>query len=129
MTPLRGQGAAQVQLDDRECERWTRATKGKDELLPAAELRYAACMIARGYQPDIGAAQVSSPAERTLDVALPETRACRVDKVVREFMDVPYADAYKGQRALECVTKQGYAVVWKASTQDDRSGLPSPVRR
>ena len=59
-----------VRLDDGECERWTRATKGKDEPLPSADLRYAACAVARGY-----------------------------------------ADGYKRDRALECLTTRGYTVV------------------
>ena len=51
--PLRGQTPEQIKQDDIACEAWTRATKGKDEPLPSAELRYAACAIARGYQADV----------------------------------------------------------------------------
>jgi hypothetical protein len=42
VTPMNGQSIEQLRQDDRECEAWTRQTKGPQEPVPAAELRYAA---------------------------------------------------------------------------------------
>ena len=105
-----------MRLDDGECERWTRATKGKDEPLPSADLRYAACAVARGYQVTMGYATISSQTARTLDTVLTEWRECRAEKVEMsaESYLVPfkgYADGYKRDRALECLTTRGYTVV------------------
>jgi hypothetical protein len=132
-TPLLGQDEPRVQLDDGECERWTRATKGKDEPLPSADLRYAACAVARGYQVTVGYATISSPTARTLDAVLTEWRECRADKVEMsaESYLVPfkgYADGYNRDRALECLTTRGYTVVDVPRMVDRPSSLPSPVR-
>jgi hypothetical protein len=81
VTPLREQDVTRVRLDDGECERWTRATKGKNEPLPSADLRYAACAVARGYQVTMGYATISSQTARMLDTVLTEWRECRADKV------------------------------------------------
>lgn len=116
VTPLRGQPVEQLRQDDGECERWTRMTKGKDEPLPSADLRYGACAVARGYQVTLGYVTIGSPTARTLDTVLTERRECRADKMEMsaESYLVPfkgYADAYKGQRALECLSGRGYVVV------------------
>jgi hypothetical protein len=91
-------------------------TKGKDEPLPSADLRYGACAVARGYQVTLGYVTIGSPTARTLDTVLTERRECRADKMEMsaESYLVPfkgYADAYKGQRALECLSGRGYVVV------------------
>jgi hypothetical protein len=116
VTPLRGQPVEQLRQDDGECERWTRATKGKDEPLPSADLRYAACAVARGYRVTTAYVSISSPTARTLDTVLTEWRECRADKMEMsaESYLVPlkgYADAYKGQKAVECLSGRGYVVV------------------
>jgi hypothetical protein len=60
----------------------------------------------------VGQSHVLSAPDRTLDTVLTEWRACRVDKVIREpWTDVPFADAFKGQKALECLSGRGYVVV------------------
>lgn len=125
LTPMRGQGPEQLQQDDLGCEAWTRATKGKDEPLPSAELRYAACAISRGYQADVIAQggglfggttggtryHVSSPTERTLENVLADWRACRMDKTsLNPWTAVPYSDAARGRNALTCLAGRGYAV-------------------
>jgi hypothetical protein len=110
LTPLRQQSAAQQQLDDQECEKWTRATKGKDEPLPSSDLRYAACMIARGYQASIEYSDLSSPSARSLDTVLREWRECRADKIELGVMAAPgYSDGPR-DRAVTCLQKLGYAV-------------------
>jgi hypothetical protein len=116
VTPLRGQSVEQLRQDDGECERWTRATKGTDEPLPSPDLRYAACAVSRGYRVTAGYATIASPTDRTLDTVLAEWRECRADKIEMsaESYLVPfkgYADAYKGQKALECLSGRGYVVV------------------
>jgi hypothetical protein len=121
--PLRGQAAEQLRQDDAECERWTRATKGTAEPLPSADLRYAACAVARGYQVTMGYATISSPTGRTLDAVLAEWRECRADKI--EMSAESYlvafkglADGYRRDRALECLTARGYAVADMPSMVD-----------
>ena len=123
VAPLRGQTVEQLGRDDAECERWTRATKGKDEPLPSADLRYGACAVARGYQVTVGYATISSPTERTLDTVLAEWRECRADKI--EMSAESYlvafkglADGYRRDRALECLTGRGYVVVDMPSMVD-----------
>ena len=116
VTPLQGQPAELVRQDDGECERWTRATKGKDEPLPSADLRYAACAVARGYRVTTSFVSISSATARTLQTVLSEWRECRVDKIEMspESYFIPfkgYVDAYKGQKALECLSARGYVVV------------------
>jgi hypothetical protein len=115
VTALQGQSVEQIRQDDVECERWTRATKGKDEPLPSADLRYAACVVARGYRATAGNATISSISLRTLDTVVTEWRECRADKIEMsaESYLVPfkgYSDAYRGQKALECLTARGYTV-------------------
>jgi hypothetical protein len=110
LTPIRQQSEAQQQLDDRACEQWTRATKGKDEPLPSSDLRYAACMIARGYQASVEYSDLSSPSERSLDTVLREWRECRADKIELGVMAAPgYSDASR-DRAVTCLQKLGYTV-------------------
>jgi hypothetical protein len=116
LTSLRGHTAERLRQDDTECERWTRATKGKDEPLPSADLRYGACAVARGYQVTVAYATLSSPTERTLDRVLTEWRECRADKIEMSADSylVPFkgmADGYKRNQALECLTARGYTVV------------------
>ena len=116
VTPLQGQPVEQLRQDAGECERWTRATKGKDEPLPSADLRYAACVVARSYQVTVAYATISSPTARTLHTVLTEWRECRVDKMEMsaETYLVPfkaYADGYKAQKAKECLSGRGYVVV------------------
>ncbi len=115
LTALRAQDEATMRLDDGECERWTRATKGKDEPLPSADLRYAACVVARGYSATVEYATISSPTDRSLETVLAELRACRADKIEMsaESYLVPfkgYADGFNRDRALECLTTRGYIV-------------------
>lgn len=129
VTPLRQQDESRARLDDAECERWTRATKGKDEPLPSADLRYAACAVARGYQVAIGFATISSGTDRTLDTVLTEWRECRADKVElsAESYLVPfkgYIDSYKRSQALECLTSRGYTVA-----ESREMAVDSPGRR
>jgi hypothetical protein len=132
LTPLREQDVTRVRLDDGECERWTRATKGKDEPLPSADLRYAACAVARGYQVTMGYATISSPTARPLDTVLTEWRECRADKIEMsaESYLVPfkgYADGYKRDRALECLVTRGYTVV-DIPPMVDRADSMRPTR-
>jgi hypothetical protein len=119
VTPLRGQAPEQIKQDDRECEAWTRATKGKDEPLPSAELRYAACAISRGYQADVPhpsdltqiakGYHVSSPTERTLETVLSDWRACRMDKTnINPMTRAPFVDTARARAALTCLQERGY---------------------
>jgi hypothetical protein len=134
LASTRGQSVEQLREDDGECERWTRATKGPAEPLPSADLRYAACAVARGYQVSTGRVTISSPSARPLDTVLAEWRECRADKMEMspESYLVPfkgYVDAYKGQKALECLSARGYSVVDIPAMVDQPIGMPSPVRR
>ena len=76
----------------------------------------AACAVARGYRVTTSYVTISSPTARTLDTVLTEWRECRADKMEMsaESYLVPfkgYADAYKGQKAVECLSGRGYVVV------------------
>lgn len=117
LTPLQGQPEAQVQQDDRDCYAWTRATKGKDEPLPAAELRYAACAIARGYRAEIGYSDVSSPTTRPLEAVIADLRACDVKRLANAGSGFLWggvvgaiAEGVQTNRAVDCLTQRGYAV-------------------
>lgn len=112
LTPMRQQSEAQQQVDDRECEAWTRATKGEDEPLPSADLRYASCTVARGYQATSDYATLSSPTERSLDTVLREWRECRAEKIELGAMAAPGYDDICRERALKCLQQLGYAVSW-----------------
>lgn len=121
LMPLRGQPVEQLRQDDRACEQWTRSTKGPNEPLPNAELRYAACVISRGYRADVAhpsdLAQiargwhVSLSTERTLETALADWHACRMDKAdIPAFNRAPFVDTTRARAALECLSGRGYRV-------------------
>jgi hypothetical protein len=122
LTPLRGQSVEQTRQDDRECERWTRGTKGPNEPLPNAKLRYAACVIARGYQADVAhpsdLAQIAKgwhvsagSSERPIATVLAEWQACRMDKAdIPAFARAPFADTAHARAALACLAGRGYRV-------------------
>jgi hypothetical protein len=72
--------------------------------------------VARGYRVTTAYVTISSPTDRTLDTVLTEWRECRADKMElsADSYLVPfkgYADAYKGQKAVECLSGRGYVVV------------------
>jgi hypothetical protein len=125
-TPMRRQSEAQQRIDDRECEAWTRATKGPKEPLPTAELRYGACMIARGYQADLTGSPVSSQVERPLNTTLDDMRACRVGRYdawvdwTGGFLGVAITKAYLNHQAVSCLAERGYVVkdAWYARFAD-----------
>lgn len=120
LTPRLGQSVEQITQDDRECEVWTRATKGPNEPLPNAELRYAACVIARGYQADVAhpsdLSQIArgwhvSATERPLVTLLAEWQACRMDKAdIPAFARAPFVDTANARAALACLARAGYKV-------------------
>jgi hypothetical protein len=69
-----------------------------------AELRYASCAAARGYQATIGGVRLSSPQERTLETVIADWRACRADKLIQE---VGFGKGRREQ-ALACLKGRGY---------------------
>jgi len=88
--------------------------------------------VARGYQVTTAYVTISSPTARILDTVLTEWRECRVDKMEMsaESYLIPfkgYADAYKGQRALECLSGRGYVVV-EIPRMVDRADPMRPTR-
>jgi hypothetical protein len=67
--PLRGQSVELLKQDDAACESWTRSTKGPNEPLPAAELRYSACAMSRGYSVKPWDHRISPPGDPAPDLA------------------------------------------------------------
>ena len=134
-TPIRQQTEAQQRIDDRECEAWTRATKGPKEPLPTAELRYGACVIARGYRADLTGSSVSSPVERPLNTTLDDMRACRIGRYdawvdwTGGFLGVAITKAYLNHKAVSCLAERGYIVkdAWNARFDDAPTPPPPPT--
>lgn len=135
ITSERGQDPTQLRVDDRECATWTRATKGQDEPLPAAELRYAACVIARGYQAQIAYARFASSDVRTLEAVVLDMQQCRMNHAIGEpknFLDrmVPFRESLLAERAVRCFSERGYTMSetprW---IQDDGTELSSSGKR
>jgi hypothetical protein len=119
VTPLRGQSPEQIKQDDRECEAWTRATKGKDEPLPNAELRYAVCAVSRGYRADVTHPSdivqiargwhVSLSDERTLETVLTDWQACKMENTdINPMPRAPFVDAADARAAVACLQGRGY---------------------
>lgn len=119
VTPLSGQSPEQTKQDDRECEAWTRATKGKNEPLPNAELRYAACVIARGYQADVAHPSdvvqsargwhISLSDERTLKTVLTDWQTCKMENTdINPMTRAPFVDAADARTAVACLQRRGY---------------------
>jgi hypothetical protein len=104
VTPLRDQSAEQLRQDDTECTTWTRTTKGPNEPFDYAELRYAACAVARGYQATIGSVPLASPNERPLEVVIRDRQGCRADKLIVEWG----FDKGRREQALTCLQGSGY---------------------
>lgn len=131
---IRRQTEEQQRIDDRECEAWTRATKGPKEPLPTAELRYGACMIARGYRADLTGSPVSSPVERPLNTTLDDMRACRIGRYdawvdwTGGFAGVAMTKVILNHLAVSCLAKRGYVVkdAWYARF-DDAPTPPQPT--
>jgi hypothetical protein len=132
LTPMRQQTEAQQRIDDRECEVWTRATKGPNEPLPAAELRYGACVIARGYRAELIGSPTSTPVERPLNTVLEDMRACHIGRDDAwanywwgGFLGVAITKAYRTEKAVSCLVDRGYIVevAWNATRSDAR---PTP---
>ena len=125
VTPTRGLLEEQVSTDDRECAAWARATKGQNEPLPTAELRYSACMIPKGYRVELSMARISAPADRTQARVVGDMQRCEL----RRLVDVATSlDPTVRKKALDCFTASGYTVADFASEQRDGSGLPSPTK-
>jgi hypothetical protein len=115
VTPMRGQDAERLRLDDAECVTWTRATKGEAEPFSGAEVRYAACVVARGYQAELcclpQSHRLSSPIERPLATVVADWQRCRADKLSNDPMSPATISAVeKASRARECLAQYGYVV-------------------
>ena len=107
VTPTRGLLEEQVSTDDRECAAWARATKGQNEPLPTAELRYSACMIPKGYRVELSMARISAPADRTQARVVGDMQRCEL----RRLVDVATSlDPAVRKKALDCFTALGYTV-------------------
>ena len=116
--PARGQTAEQLRLDDQACEQWTRSTKGSGEPLPAAELRYSACALSRGYSVRPWDDRIAAPASAPdLASVVADWQACRVKRglydpagmVLLGMIEAGMTESRRDQ-ALECLKQRGYAV-------------------
>lgn len=110
ITPARQQTEAQRLVDDRECETWTRANTGTDAPFPDKGLRYAACVVSRGYLAELFYVPVADPAGRSLDGVVSDWQACNLD-AAHGTAAWGIGPALVGRhRFLSCLTKRGYAV-------------------
>jgi hypothetical protein len=125
VTPTRGVLEEQLTMDDRECAAWARATKGRNEPLPTAELRYSACMIPKGYRVDLSMMRISGPAERTQANVVGDMQRCELRKLVEAPTSL---DPAVRKKALDCFTALGYTVIDASLEKPDGSGRPSPVK-
>jgi hypothetical protein len=117
--PLRGQGAEQLQRDDTECTTWTRSTKGPSEPLPAAELRYSACAMSRGYSVKPWDHRISAPGDPAPDLAsvVADLQVCRLKAGLYDASSLVLlggieAGITESRRAsaMTCLKDRGYAV-------------------
>ena len=125
VTPTRGVLEQQVTTDDRECAAWARATKGRNEPLPTAKLRYSACMVPKGYRVELSMMRISGPAERTQANVVSDMQRCELRKLVETPTSL---DAGVRKKALDCFTALGYTVSDASLEKPDGSGQPSPVK-
>ena len=121
--PLRGQSVELINQDDAACESWTRSTKGPNEPLPAAELRYSACALSRGYSVrpwDHRISPPASPAPDDLAGVVADLQACGLKRglydpaglVLFGAVEAGMTEARRAE-AWECLKQRGYAVKYQ----------------
>jgi hypothetical protein len=120
--PLRGQSVELLKQDDAACESWTRSTKGPNEPLPAAELRYSACALSRGYSVKPWDHRISPPASPTPDLAgvVADLQACGLKRglydpgglVLLGMVEAGMTEARRAE-AWGCLEQRGYAVSYQ----------------
>jgi hypothetical protein len=116
--PLRGQAVDLLKQDDAACESWTRSTKGPNEPLPAAELRYSACALSRGYSVKPWDHRSSPPASAPdLAGVVADLQGCGLKRglydpaglVVLGAVEAGMTEARRAE-AWACLKQRGYAV-------------------
>ena len=120
--PLRGQSVELLKQDDAACESWTRSTKGPNEPLPAAELRYGACALSRGYSVKPWDHRISPPASPTPDLTgvVADLQACGLKRglydpgglVLLGMVEAGMTEARRAE-AWGCLKQRGYAVSYQ----------------
>jgi len=120
--PLRGQSIELLKQDDAACESWTRSTKGPNEPLPAAELRYSACALSRGYSVKPWDHRISPPASPAPDLAavVADLQACGLKRglyypagvVLLGAVEAGMTEARPAE-AWACLKQRGYAVNYR----------------
>ncbi len=117
--PLRGQSVELLKQDDVACESWTRSPKGPNEPLPAAELRYSACAMSRGYSVKPWDHRISPPGNPAPDLAsvVADLQACRIKAGLHDAGSLVLlggieAGITESRRAsaMTCLKERGYAV-------------------
>jgi predicted small lipoprotein YifL len=120
--PLRGQPVELLKQDDAACESWTRSTKGPNEPLPAAELRYSACALSRGYSVKPWDHRISPPASPAPDLAgvVADLQACGLKRGLYDpaglvLLGAVEAGMTEARRAAVwgCLEQRGYAVKYQ----------------
>jgi hypothetical protein len=118
VTPARGQTAEQLRLDDQACEQWTRSTKGPSEPLPAAELRYSACALSRGYSVRPWSHRIAA-ADPAPDLAgvVADWQACGMKRGLYDAGSLVLLGGIEAgmtesrrEQAIACLKQRGYAV-------------------
>ncbi|HKW90888.1 MAG TPA: hypothetical protein VJX92_03250 [Methylomirabilota bacterium] len=117
--PLRGQSVEVLKQDDQACESWARSTKGPNEPLPAAELRYGACALSRGYSFKPWDHRISPPANPAPDLGnvVADLQACRIKAGLYDASSLVLVGGIEAgiteARRTEtwaCLKQRGYAV-------------------
>jgi hypothetical protein len=116
--PLRGQSVEVLKQDDAACESWTRSTKGPNEPLPAAELRYSACALSRGYSVKPWDHRIGPPASAPdLAGVVADLQGCGLKRglydpaglVLLGAVEAGTTEARRAE-AWTCLKQRGYAV-------------------
>lgn len=121
--PLRGQSVELFKQDDAACESWTRSTKGPNEPLPSAELRYSACAMSHGYSVKPWDHRISPPGNPAPDLAsvVADLQACKIKAglydagslVLLGGIEAGITEARRAE-TWACLKQRGYAVDFTA---------------
>lgn len=106
--PLRGQSIELLAQDDVGCESWARSTKGPNEPLPAAELRYSACAMSRGYSVKPWNHRIGPPGNPAPDLAsvVADLQACRIKAGLYDGGSRGYSVNYQPDARAESIRKK-----------------------
>src|SRR5262249_18316667 len=101
------------------CESWARSTKGPNEPLPAAELRYSACALSRGYSVKPWNHRLSPPENPAPDLAsvVADLQSCNLKAGLYDAGSLVLIGGIEAamtetrrEKSIACLKDRGYAV-------------------